>query len=109
MIYLHRYTPETVSIILNNYLRPFQRKLEAEKHQQDAVSIDATLTARERTGALKASDKLSGILDELETYETKILSPLASQRLAIDLDDGVAVNYPKFGDALYYVSGLSEP
>lgn len=108
LIYLHRYTPETISIILNNYLRPFQRKLAAEKQKQDAISIDETLTARERTRALKESERLSGVLDELETYERKTIMPLAAKRLEIDLDDGVAVNYPKFGDALYHVRGLSD-
>ena len=33
--------------------------------------------------------------------------PLATQQMAIDLDDGVKVNYPKFGKALKKIPGLA--
>ena len=40
-------------------------------------------------------------------YERDILYPLATRNIEIDLDDGVKVNYPKFGKALKKVPGLS--
>ncbi len=46
------------------------------------------------------------MLLELDDYEHDVLYPLASQRIAIDLDDGVKVNYPKFGAALKKIPGL---
>ena len=46
------------------------------------------------------------MLLELDEYEHDILYPLASQQLSIDLDDGVKVNYPKFGAALKKIPGL---
>lgn len=46
------------------------------------------------------------MLAELKEYEDDVLYPLATQQLAIDLDDGVKVNYPRFGDALKTVKGL---
>ena len=45
-------------------------------------------------------------MDELVKYEHDILYPLATQKLAIDLDDGVKVNYLKFGAALRKIPGL---
>ena len=45
---------------------------------------------------------------EMEEYEREVLYPLATEQVEIDLDDGVKVNYPKFGKALKKVPGLSE-
>ena len=50
--------------------------------------------------------KLQKSLRELEDYERDVLYPLATEKIAIDLDDGVKVNYRKFGDALYKIKGL---
>lgn len=44
---------------------------------------------------------------ELKEYEGEILYPLATQQVEIDLDEGVKVNYYKFGKALKYMRGLS--
>ena len=46
------------------------------------------------------------MLVELEEYEHDVLYPLASQQIDIDLDDGVKMNYPKFGAALKRIPGL---
>ena len=56
--------------------------------------------------ALKEIEKVSKLLSELDEYERDILYPLATEQLEIDLDDGVKVNYPKFGTALKKISGL---
>ena len=40
------------------------------------------------------------------SFERDVLYPLASQNVAIDLDDGVKANYPKFGTALRKIIGL---
>jgi hypothetical protein len=45
---------------------------------------------------------------KLDDYERDTLYPLATQKIEIDLDDGVKVNYPKFGKALKKVPGLSK-
>ena len=44
--------------------------------------------------------KIDSILHELQTWEKDIIFPLASQRIEINLDDGVKENYLKFGNAL---------
>ena len=97
LIYMHRYTPSTVSTVLNEYLREFQAKLSSSLEQRRSASAD---------GAQKEADRFRKVLLELEEYEHDVLYPLASRRLAIDLDDGVKANYPKFGAALKKIPGL---
>ena len=106
LIYLHRYRPDTVSVVLNDYLREFHTKLTAHKNHLQAVSISASAGQGEKTRALKEIEKVSRMIAELEEYEREVLYPLATERLAIDLDDGVKVNYPKFGVALKKIVGL---
>ncbi|MCF7988403.1 MAG: BREX-1 system adenine-specific DNA-methyltransferase PglX [Methylovulum sp.] len=106
LIYLHRYRPDTVSVVLNDYLREFRTKLTAHKTHLEAISIRANATQSEKTKALKEIEKFKKILLELETYEREVLYPLATQQIDIDLDDGVKANYPKFGAALKKIPGL---
>jgi type II restriction/modification system DNA methylase subunit YeeA len=106
LIYMHRYRPDTVSVALNDYLREFRAKLSARKAHLQQVSIRASTTARDKTAALKEIDKIDKVIQELTDYENDILYPLATQQIAIDLDDGVKVNYAKFGAALKKIAGL---
>ena len=108
LIYMHRYRPDTVSVILNDYLRDFRAKLEAERKRQEVMSVSATSSAREKTRADKEIAGLDKLLKELRGYEDDILYPLAAQQIAIDLDDGVLVNYNKFGKSLKRVPGLTQ-
>jgi len=55
---------------------------------------------------LKEVDRLAKVLTELEDYERDTLYPLATEQVQIDLDDGVKVNYLKFGAALKKIAGL---
>jgi len=106
LIYLHRYRPDTVSVVLNDYLREFRTKLTAHKNHLEAVSISASASQGEKTKALKEIENLKKIIAELEEYEREVLYPLATEQVAIDLDDGVKANYPKFGAALKKIPGL---
>jgi hypothetical protein len=108
LIYMHRYRPDTVSVVLNEYLREFQTKLRAKLDHLQAVADSGDTSASEKTKALKAVTDLKKQLKELEDYERDVLFPLASEQVTIDLDDGVKVNYNKFGKALKKVVGLSE-
>ena len=107
LIYMHRYRADTVSVVLNDYLREFLTKLTSRKNHLEAVSIGTAATQAERTKAIKEIERLKKIIDELNVWEHDVLYPLATQRIEIDLDDGVKVNYPKFGEALKKVPGLS--
>jgi type II restriction/modification system DNA methylase subunit YeeA len=108
LIYMHRYRPDTVSVILNNYLRQYREKLNAHKPHQEAIARNPSASQSEKTKALKEADWVNKILSELKEYEDEILYPLAAQQVKIDLDDGVKVNYNKFGNALKKITGLSE-
>ena len=91
LIYLHRYTPDTLNTVLGDYLREFQAKLRSEVGH---------LEQSKTTADQKRADAYRKALTECEDYERDILFPLASRRLPIDLDDGVLVNYLRFGEAL---------
>lgn len=108
LIYLHRYRPDTGSVVLNDYLRDYRSKLESHRDNLKRVSVSGAATPREKTQALRELDKLEKTLAELREYESEILYPLATQRVELDLDDGVKVNYNKLGRALKKVTGLSE-
>lgn len=106
LIYMHRYRPDTASVVLNDYLREFRTKLASQKKHLEAVSITASSSQAEKTKALKEIEKIAKTIAELEDYERDVLYPLATQQVEIDLDDGVKVNYPKFGTALKKIAGL---
>ncbi len=106
LIYMHRYRPDTASVVLNDYLREFRTKLSARKEHLEQVSISGSASPKEKTQALKDLEKLRKIIDELDEYERETLYPLATKQIPIDLDGGVKVNYLKFGDALKKIPGL---
>jgi hypothetical protein len=105
LIYMHRYRPDTVSLVLG-YLRDFRTKLVAEKNSQEVVSVSANTSQGDKTKALKEIEKINKTIAELDEYEREVLYPLATEQVEIDLDDGVKVNYQKFGTALKKIVGL---
>jgi hypothetical protein len=106
LMYIHRYRPDTISVILNNYLRQYREKLNAHKAHQESISRNPSASQSEKTKALKEAEWVKKVLAELKEYEDEILYPMAMQKIAIDLDDGVKVNYGKFGKALREIKGL---
>ena len=91
--YMHRMNKYTVENIRNKYLLPHIEYL-----RQELASLDArvsALTAQER----KLYQKLQKDLDECMEYHDR-LHVVADQQIDFDLDDGVVVNYAKFGDVL---------
>lgn len=52
-------------------------------------------------------ETLRKALKDCREWERDILLPVPQQRLALDLDDGVKTNYPKFGKALAKIPGVS--
>ena len=107
LIYMHRYRPDTASVVLNEYLREFRAKLEARARELQFVSVNPGASRGDKTRALQEIEKIAKTLVELDAYERETLYPLATRQVAIDLDDGVKANYPKFGKALKKVTGLS--
>ena len=105
LIYLHRYTPDSLNLLLNDYLRDYLKKIETRLQHLDHTQATSTVT-REKTAARKEADKLRKTQKECQDWERDTLLPLAQQRITIDLDDGVKSNYPKFTGAVAKVAGL---
>jgi hypothetical protein len=107
LIYLHRYTKDTLNQVLNNYFRPYLQKLEARLAQLGLEQLNDDLPTRERTAARKEAEKISKVLKECQAWEQDALLPLAQQRIELDLDDGVKVNYLKLQEVLATIPGLA--
>ena len=108
LVYMHRYRADTVSTILNGYLREYRSKLSTKINQLEAVETSSDSSPAAKTKALKDIEAMRKIIKELIEYEQEVLYPLATQKIELDLDDGVKVNYNKLGKALQNVTGLSE-
>lgn len=106
LIYMHRYQSDTVSVILNDYLREFISKLQAERARLEKLSDDPGASQGQRTKALKDVAVVVKQIDELNDWERDVAFPLAQASIEIDLDDGVKANYPKLGAALKKIAGL---
>lgn len=107
LIYLHRYTKDTLNQVLNNYFRPYLQKLEARLAQLGLDQLNDALPTRERTAARREAEKITKVLKECQAWEQDALQPLAQQRIELDLDDGVKVNYLKLQDVLAPIPGLA--
>lgn len=97
LVYLHRYTPDTIGTLRVDYLHKMQRVYESEINRMQDM-MDHTTNAREAAVASKRKDKLTKQLKECRDYDEKI-SHLALSRIVLDLDDGVKVNYRKLQTA----------
>lgn len=101
LVYMHRYNKDTASVILNSYLRNYRdEKLSAKISQCKLVETSASSSQADKIKASKERETMEKIVSEVNDYERDILYPLATERKEIDLDDGVKVNYLKFGKAL---------
>ena len=107
LIYMHRYQPDLCSKMLNDYLQAFISKLEAAKETQNRLSLREDISAREKTLAIKEVDKLEAMIKDCKIYE-KTLFNTATQKISIDLDDGVKVNYLKFKEVIVPIKGLEK-
>jgi len=105
LVYLHRYRPDTVSVVLS-YLRDFRKKLASRLDYLQQVAINPSASQSEKTKAGKEADTTKKQLIELDDYERDTLYPLATEQVELDLDDGVKVNYLKLGAALKKIPGL---
>ena len=97
LIYMHRYAPDTLARIRTDYVHEQQSRYRTAI--ADLEKRVASASTAERVKLQKQLTKVSAQADELRAYEEKI-HHLADQMIAIDLDDGVKVNYAKFGDVL---------
>lgn len=97
LVYMHRYNDQTVAKVRTDYLHTLQRKYEAEINRLQLVQDSEEYTAKDRTAAKKKIDRISKQLEECKEYD-QVVAYLANEKISIDLDDGVKVNYDKFQD-----------
>lgn len=94
LIYMHRYDADTVGRVRTDYLHRAQKYVETAM-QNAQYTIDNASSASEKSKATKAVTKYTKQLAEMKIYDEAI-AHIANQRIEIDLDDGVKVNYAKF-------------
>ena len=97
LIYLHRYTPDTIGNLRVDYLHKMQRVYESEINRMQDM-IDNSTNAREIAASTKRKEKLQKQLKECRNYD-EMIAHLALSRIELDLDDGVKVNYEKIQTA----------
>ena len=91
--YMHRMNAYTAERVRSKYLLPYIEHLEAEIDKLDARRAELSTKETKQLQALKKQ------LDECREYHER-LQVVAEQAISFDLDDGVVVNYAKFGDIL---------
>ena len=94
LIYMHRYDADTVGRVRTDYLHKAQKYVETAM-QSAQYTIDNATSSSEKSKATKAVTKYTKQLAEMKIYDEAI-AHVANQRIEIDLDDGVKVNYAKF-------------
>lgn len=94
LIYMHRYNADTVGRVRTDYLHRAQKYVETAM-QSAQYTLDNASSASEKSKATKAITKYTKQLAEMKIYDEAI-AHIANQRIEIDLDDGVKVNYKKF-------------
>jgi type II restriction/modification system DNA methylase subunit YeeA len=104
LVYLHRYNDSTLPRMRTEYVTPLLGKYDAfadqlKKQLEDATTSEATLLKKELLALEKKKTELRAFDDNLKHY--------ADRRIKLDLDDGVKVNYGKFGDLLAEVKAVT--
>ena len=94
LVYIHRYTPDTVGLIRSVYLHNVQEAIQNSLKNAEYV-ISTTSSAVDRAANTRKRDKYIKQLNELRPYYQAI-SHVALQRIEMDLDDGVKKNYQLF-------------
>lgn len=106
LVYLHRYNESTPSRMRSEYVNPLQTNMNAYLTRLDRSREDSSLSSSEQKKLEKERETLIKKIIELRTFDEH-LKHYADQRISIDLDDGVKVNYGKFGNLLAEVKAIT--
>jgi type II restriction/modification system DNA methylase subunit YeeA len=104
LVYLHRYHDGTLARMRTEYVIPLQGQIAARIEQLEGDKAKATSTSHRRK-LQKEQDDLKKQQAELAAFEER-LKHAADQKISLDLDDGVKVNYAKFGGLLAEVRAV---
>ena len=99
LFYMHRYEPLTVARVRTDYLIPYQEMLENKRKFIERQLSDDNISAKEKKNIEKQLKELDTLLKELREYANEV-KHIAEQKIPLDLDDGVNVNYEKLGGIL---------
>ncbi|EPJ48523.1 MAG: putative restriction enzyme [Osedax symbiont Rs1] len=104
LVYLHRYNEGTLARMRTEYVIPLTAKLSTHvsKLEKDAEASSSTAEIKKLEKEIAQLHKQQ---TELSSFDEK-LRHYADQRISLDLDDGVKVNYGKFGDLLAEVKAI---
>ena len=91
---MHRYNEDTVGRVRTDYLHKTQKAIE-QAMQSAQYTLENSKSATEKSKATRRITKYTKQLAEIQLYDEAI-AHVANQRIALDLDDGVKVNYAKF-------------
>lgn len=97
LIYMHRYTPDMIARIRTEYVHAQQQRYYTQIEFVESQLESAV--GSQKIALQKRLKKLQDQLKETSEYEQE-MAHYAEQMIAIDLDDGVKVNYAKFGSLL---------
>ena len=105
LVYLHRYNESTLARMRTEYVMPLISKMTAMVNslQSEIENSDSAAEIKRKEKELQNLHKQQA---ELSSFEEK-LRHYADQRITLDLDDGVKVNYGKFGDLLAEVKAVT--
>ena len=105
LVYLHRYNESTLARMRTEYVMPLISKMSAMANslQSEIENSDSAAEIKRKEKELQNLHKQQA---ELSSFEEK-LRHYADQRITLDLDDGVKVNYGKFGDLLAEVKAIT--
>ena len=107
LVYMHRMESDTLSKLHADYVVPYISKIEQQHIEAEDLSLRDDLSQAQRNRARKSAEEYADQIRELKEFE-QVLVQMASQRLSIDLDDGVRVNYPKFYPLVEPIKGLDK-
>lgn len=97
LVYLHRYNMGTLSRMRTEYVLPLQgsisRHIEHLKKEKEVASTSAGTKIQKEINILGKQN------EELLSFDEK-LKHWADMKIELDLDDGIKINYDKFGDLL---------
>ena len=99
LFYMHRYEPLTVARVRADYLIPYQEMLENKRKFIERQLSDDDISAKEKKNIEKQLKELDTLLKELREYANEV-KHIAEQKIPLDLDDGVNLNYEKLGAIL---------
>ena len=107
LVYMHRIESDTLSKLHAAYVSPYIDKVEQQLKEAEDDAVRDDLSQAQRNKANKLAAELAEKVREVKEFAT-ILAQMSTQRLTIDLDDGVKTNYPKYYPLVEPIKGLDK-